>query len=162
MVLIGIVLYRFVSSLIYDHACYPLIQISFSRYLSDYNSIILHKLFFIISTTLCPNSSLLLHLSFRLLYHRLCWLLWLYDVITSAIAIAIAIHIVIAISITTATTGIAVMLLYCGTAFHRWLCLSLDWHLQRRYSEALLPWWSGCNTLYTPTSVCWQPWLKGL
>jgi len=75
-------------------------------------------MFFVVSTTLCPNSLLLLHLPFRLLYQPLCWVFWLYDVITIAIGIGITINIIITIFIISLTTAIAVILLYLPTAFH--------------------------------------------
>jgi hypothetical protein len=78
----------------------------------------LHKMFFVVSTTLCPNSPQLLHLPFRLLYQPHGWVFWLYDHIAIAISIAIAINIIIAIFVTTLTTAIAVILLYLPTSFH--------------------------------------------
>jgi len=98
--------------------CYTSIQINTSQYLSVYNSTILHMMFFVISTTICPNFPLLLHLPFLLLYEPLCWVFWLYDLITITIGIGIAINIIIVIFITTLTTAIAVILLYLPTAFH--------------------------------------------
>jgi len=98
--------------------CYTSIQINTSQYLSVHNSTILHKMFFVLSTTLCPNSPLLLHLPFRLLYQPLCWVFWQYDLVAIAIAIAIAINIIIAIFVTTLTTAIAVILLCLPTTFH--------------------------------------------
>jgi len=75
-------------------------------------------MFFVVSTTLCPNSPLFLHLPFRLLYQPLCWVFWLYDLIAIDITIAIAIHIIIAIFVTILTTAIAVIILYLPTTFH--------------------------------------------
>jgi hypothetical protein len=75
-------------------------------------------MFLVVSTTLCPNSPLLLHLPFRLLYQPLSWVFWLYDRIAIAIGIAIAIHIIITIFVTTLTTAIAVILLHLPTTFH--------------------------------------------
>jgi hypothetical protein len=75
-------------------------------------------MFFVVSTTLCPNIPLLLHLPFRLLDKPLCWVFWLYNIITIAISIGIAINIITTIFITTLTTAIAVILLYLPTAFH--------------------------------------------
>jgi len=75
-------------------------------------------MFFVVSTTLCPNSPLLLHLPFQLLYQPLCWVVWLFNLIAIAIGIGIAINIVITISVTTRTTAIAVILFYLPTAFY--------------------------------------------
>jgi hypothetical protein len=97
---------------------YTSIQINTSQYLSVHDNTILHKMFFVVSTTLCPNSLLLLHLPFRLLYEPLGWVFWLYDLIAIAIGIGIAINIVIAIFVTTLTTAIAVILLYLPTTSH--------------------------------------------
>ena len=98
--------------------CYTSIQINTSQYLSVHHSTILHKRFFVFSTTLCANPPLILHLPFRLLYQHLCWVFWLYILIAIAIAIAIAIHMIIAIFVTTVTTAITVILLYLPTTFH--------------------------------------------
>jgi hypothetical protein len=75
-------------------------------------------MFFVVSTTLCPNSPLLLHLPFPLLYQPVYWVFWLYDLIAIAIGIGIAINVIITIFVTTLTTAIAVILLYLPTAFH--------------------------------------------
>jgi hypothetical protein len=75
-------------------------------------------MFFVVSTTLCPNSPLLLHLPFRLLYKLLCRVFWLYDLIAIAISIGITMNIIIAIFVTTLTTAIGVILLNLPTAFH--------------------------------------------
>jgi len=98
--------------------CYTSIQINTSQYLSVHKSAILHKMFFVVSTTLCPNSPLLLHLPFRHLYQPLCWVFWLYDLIAIAIGIAIAINIINASFVTTLTTAIAVILCYIPTTVH--------------------------------------------
>ena len=75
-------------------------------------------MFFVISTTLGPNSPLLLHLPFRLLYPPLCWVRRQYDVIAIAIGITIAIDIMINIFVTTLTNTIAVILLHLPTTLH--------------------------------------------
>jgi hypothetical protein len=75
-------------------------------------------MFFVVCTTQCPNSPLLLHPLFRLLYQPLCWVFWLYDLIAIAIGISIAINIIITIFVTTLTTAIAVIRLYLPTAFY--------------------------------------------
>ena len=103
---------------IINMVCYTSIQINTSQYLSVHNSTILHNMFFVASTTLCPNSPLLFHRPVRCFYQPLGSDFWLYNLIAIVISIAIVINMIIAIIFTTLTTAIAVILLYLSTTFH--------------------------------------------